>query len=122
MFRGVRGATTVTENTREAIVTGAEELLRAVIEANEIEEEDVASVIFSTTPDLNATFPAQVARVIGWQYTPVMGCVEADVPGGLAMCIRILLHWNTDKGLKDIQHIYLHDAVKLRPDLTKKTV
>lgn len=118
--RGVRGATTVKGNSQEAIVAATEELLRAMIEANGIEEDDVASILFTTTADLNAAYPAQAARRVGWRFTPVMGCQEMDVPGGLPMCIRVMLHWNTSKGLREIQHVYLHDAVILRPDLVRE--
>lgn len=115
--RGVRGATTVTENTAEAIVAATAELLEAVIAANGIEEEHVASVFFTTTPDLNAAFPAQAARQVGWWQTALMGAQEIDVPGGLTMAIRILIHWNTTKSLSEITHVYMHGAERLRPDL-----
>jgi chorismate mutase len=117
MFRGVRGATTVDENTAEAILSATKDLLQAMIEANDIEEDSVASVIFTTSPDLNAVFPAQAAREIGWKRTALMGAQEVDVPGGLQRCIRILIHWNTTKTLDDILHVYMRGAEKLRPDL-----
>ncbi|MDX1991633.1 MAG: chorismate mutase [bacterium] len=117
MFRGVRGATTVPENTGAAITEAAKELLLAMIEANGIEEEFVASVIFSTTPDLNAVYPAAAAREVGWTQTALMGCQEIDVPGGLACCLRILIHWNTEKRLDEIVHVYMRGAETLRPDL-----
>lgn len=120
MVRGVRGATTVTENTKDAIVAATEELLRAMIDANGIEEDTVASIIFTCTPDLDAAYPAQATRRFGWRYAPLMGCQEMNVPGGLTMCIRVLLHWNTIKGLREINHVYLHDAVALRPDLVEE--
>ena len=117
MFRGVRGATTIEENTSEAIINATKELLRAMIDINGIEEEYVASVIFTTTPDLNAAFPAAAARQVGWQRTALMGAQEVDVPDGLKRCIRILIHWNTSKGIDEIQHVYMRGAEKLRPDL-----
>ena len=117
MFRGVRGATTVEENTAEAITNATKELLRTMIDINGIEEEHVASVIFTTSPDLNAVYPAAAARQVGWQRTALLGAQEADVQDGLKHCIRILIHWNTNKGLDDIQHVYMHDAERLRPDL-----
>ena len=116
MMRGVRGATTVNENTADAIVKGTEELLREMIAANGIEEEYVASVIFTSTSDLDAAYPAQAARKLGWTQTALMGCQEADVPSGLKMCIRILVHWNTEKSLDEVIHVYMHGAEKLRPD------
>ncbi|MCB9452006.1 MAG: chorismate mutase [Anaerolineaceae bacterium] len=118
MFRGVRGATTVESNTVDVILAATKELLVAMIDANGIEEDDVASVVFTTTPDLNAVYPAKAARELGWQRTALLGCLEMDVPGGLARCIRILIHWNTTKTLDEIQHIFLHDAGRLRPDLS----
>lgn len=117
MFRGVRGATTATENTAEAIVSATRELLRAVIQANGIEEDYVASVIFTTTPDLNAAYPAQAGREIGWRRTALMGCQEIDAPDGLPRCIRVLIHWNTTRTLDEITHVYMRGTEKLRRDL-----
>jgi chorismate mutase len=117
MFRGVRGATTADANTAEAILTATRELLQEMIKVNGIEEEYVASVIFTTTPDLNAAFPAQVARQIGWKRTALMGAQEMDVPDGLRRCVRVLIHWNTEKSLDEIKHIYMKGSEKLRPDL-----
>lgn len=116
-IRGVRGATTVEENTAEAILDATSKLLKAVIEANDIIEDDVASVLFTTTPDLNAVFPAKAARDLGWHRTALMGAQEVDVPDGIPMCIRILIHWNTEKTLDEIQHVYMRAALALRPDL-----
>jgi len=118
MIRGVRGAITVEKNTPEAILSATKELLRAMIEANAIEEEAVASVMFSSTPDLNAAYPARAARDLGWRQTALMGFQEMEVPDGLPRCIRILVHWNTEKVLADLNHIFLRDAAVLRPDLT----
>jgi chorismate mutase len=117
MFRGVRGATTAGSDTADAILAATSELLQAMIDANGIEEDDVASVVFTTTPDLTAVYPAKAARDLGWRRTALLGCQEMDVPGGLARCIRILIHWNTTRTLDEIQHIFLRDAVRLRPDL-----
>jgi chorismate mutase len=115
--RGVRGATTVNENTGEAIWKGTRELLQAIIKINDMHEDDVASVFFTATPDLNAVFPAKAARDLGWHQTALMGCQEMDVPNGIPMCIRVLIHWNTNKSLDEIQHVYMHGAMALRPDL-----
>jgi chorismate mutase len=117
MFRGVRGATTAEENTVEAILSATRELLQAVIEANGIEEEYVASVIFTTTPDLNAVYPAQAGREIGWKRTALMGCQEIDAQDALPRCIRVLIHWNTTRSLDEIRHVYLRGAERLRRDL-----
>jgi chorismate mutase len=116
-FRGVRGAITVEDNTAEAIWSATAELLRDMIEANGIEEDDVASVIFTCTPDLNAAYPAKAARELGWRQAALMGCVEMDVPGGLPRCIRVLIHWNTLKTNAELRHIFKRGAVVLRPDL-----
>jgi chorismate mutase len=117
MFRGVRGATTAEENTAEAILSATRELLQVVIEANGIEEDFVASVIFTTTPDLNAVYPAQAGREIGWKRTALMGCQEIDAQDALPRCIRVLIHWNTTRSLDEIRHVYMRGAEKLRRDL-----
>lgn len=116
-FRGVRGATTVEEDSAEAIWSATRELLRLIISANEIEEDDVASVIFTTTPDLTAAYPAKAARELGWTEVALIGCQEMDVPGGIPRCIRVLIHWNTPKSNADLRHVFLKEAAKLRPDI-----
>ncbi len=118
MCRGIRGATTVDENTREAILEATHELLTRLIEANDLKPEDIASVIFSTTPDLNAEYPALAARQMGWHDTALMCSHEMAVPHGLKMCLRVLIHWNTTRRLDEIQHVYIRGAVNLRPDRT----
>jgi len=116
-FRGVRGATTADANTSEAILHATRELLQELISTNGIDEDDVASVIFTTTPDLTAAFPAKAARDLGWRRTALLGAQEMDVPNGIALCIRVLIHWNTVKGLDEIQHVYHRGTLILRPDL-----
>lgn len=120
MMRGVRGATTAEANTVEAIVSATVELLREIIAANGITEDDVASVFFTTTPDLNAGFPAPAARQIGWTRVALMGMQEIDAPKGLPLAVRVLIHWNTEKSLDELVHIYLRGATVLRPDLHAK--
>ena len=120
MIRGVRGATTVESNAAEDILQATGELLRALVESNGIHEDDVASVLFTATPELNAAYPAAAARQMGWTRAALMGFQEADVKDGLPMCLRVLIHWNTDKPLGEIHHIFLRDAVRLRPDLAGK--
>ncbi len=115
--RGVRGAITVDANTPEAILEGTRLLLAMMIRQNGIEEQDVASVIFTTTPDLDAEFPALAARQLGWMQAALLCGHEMTVPGAMARCIRILIHWNTDKKMDEIIHVYLRDAERLRPDL-----
>ncbi len=117
MIRGVRGATTVEHNSRQAIITATKELLAAIIEANGICEDDVASILFTATPGLDAAYPAAAARELGWTRTALMGFQEAHVVDGLPQCVRVLIHWNTETTLDEIQHIFLRDAVHLRPDI-----
>ena len=119
-LRGVRGATVATENTKEAIIEATRELLEKLVEANGIRAEDVASAFFSTTRDLNAEFPAIAARQIGWTDIALMCLHEMDVPHGLAHCVRIMIHWNTDKRANEIRHVYIRGAEKLRPDRIKE--
>jgi chorismate mutase len=114
--RGIRGATTVEENSVEAILAATRELLYIMIRANDIDPDDVASAIFTTTFDLNATYPALAARQLGWYDAALLCGHEMDVPGGLQRCIRILVHWNTNRHPKDIVHVYLRGAKNLRPD------
>lgn len=119
LMRGARGAITVSEDTEEAIIQGTTELLRAMIEANDIQEEMVASVLFTATPDLSACYPAAAARALGWRNTALLGFQEIHVPDGLQFCVRILIHWNTNMSLDEVEHIYLRGAQILRPDLKK---
>jgi chorismate mutase len=117
--RGVRGATTIAANTRDEILKGTRQLLALMIRANGIEPEDVASVLFSTTTDIDAEFPALAARQLGWLDVPLLCSHEMAVPGSLPMCIRVMIHWNTSKPQNEIEHIYVRDAKRLRPDLSK---
>ena len=119
--RGVRGATTVSEDTPEAILDATEELVREIVAANEIRSEDVASALFTVTPDLHAEFPAAAARRMGWTMVPLLNFTEIGVPGRLARCIRVLLHVNTDRAQKEMVHVYLREAVSLRPDLVSRS-
>lgn len=112
--RGVRGATTVTENDRDAILTATTELLEQIVAANEIDIADIASVMFTTTTDLNAEFPAVAARLMGWNDVALIHTHEIPVPGSLPMCIRVLMHWNTEKPASEIRHVYLRGAKNLR--------
>jgi chorismate mutase len=115
--RGVRGATTVESNTVEAILEATKDLLAAMVKANDIDPDDVASAFFTTTPDLNAEFPAVAARDMGWSDVALLCGHEMNKPGALPMCLRILLHVNTDRGKRDIRHVYLRGARVLRPDI-----
>jgi chorismate mutase len=117
--RGVRGATTVVQNDREEILTATRQLLALMVRRNGIDKHDVASAIFTTTVDLDAEFPALAARQLGWLDVPLLCGHELSVPGSLPLCIRVLVHWNTDHTQSEIEHIYIRDAVRLRPDLSK---
>jgi chorismate mutase len=116
--RGIRGATTAGENTAEAILTATKELLELIIEANDLKTEDVASAIFTTTPDLTAAFPAQAAREMGWRDVALLDVQEILVPGSLERCIRVLIHWNTGKRQDEVVHVYIKRAKALRPDIS----
>lgn len=119
-LRGFRGATTVTENSAEAILEATKTLMEALIRENQLVAEDVAAVWLTTTEDLNAAFPAKAVRQIpGWQWVPLMCAQEIPVPGSLPRCIRVMLLAHTDKPQQEIRHIFLNDAITLRPDLNQ---
>jgi chorismate mutase len=118
LCRGVRGATTVDRNEREEVLSATRQMLALLIRLNHIEKADVASAIFTTTRDLDAEFPALAARQLGWLDVPLLCGHEITVPGSLGRCIRVLIHWNTARPQAEIKHVYLREAVKLRPDLS----
>jgi chorismate mutase len=119
LCRGVRGATTADSNSRDDILTATRQLLALMIRINGIEPDRVASAVFSLTSDLDAEFPALAARQLGWLDVPLLCTYEVDVPGSLRRCVRVLIHWNTDKAQNDIRHIYVKEAERLRPDISK---
>ena len=112
--RGLRGATTASANTREAILEATRELLEQLVEANKLEKESIAAAIFTTTPDLNAEFPAVAARQMGWEHVALLDSHEMDVPNALPCCVRALLLVNTEKQAHELVNVYLRDAVNLR--------
>ena len=117
-IRGIRGATTVAADEPDLILQATRELLEEILEENEgMLPEDVASAIFTVTDDLASTFPAQAAREMGWSLVPMLCAREIPVPNSLSHVIRVLVHWNTDVPQSGITHVYLREAVKLRPDL-----
>ena len=120
-LRGVRGATVSAENTKESIIEATKELLEELIKENELKAEDIASIFFSVTSDLDADFPAVAARQLGLNNTPLLCLNEINVPGSLKKCIRILCHVNTPVPQSQIRHIYLKEAQSLRPDTVKKS-
>jgi chorismate mutase len=127
-MRGIRGATTVSDNTSQAIFEATRELLVEMLRENAMAEnpdqptplelEVVASIIFTVTPDLNAAFPAEAARNgLGMKFVPLLNALEIPVPGRLERAIRVMMHVNTSRSQREIHHVYLRDAVVLRPDL-----
>jgi chorismate mutase len=119
-IRGVRGATTVQHDQAEEILEATRGLLCALLEANPgLQPEDLASALFTLTDDLQAAYPARAARQLGWTEVPLMCAREIGVPGGLPKCIRVLLHWNTELPQAQVRHVYLNEAISLRPDLVK---
>ena len=115
MCRGFRGATTASDNTKEAINTATEEMLRALVDTNDLKPDSIAAAYFTLTPDLNAEYPASVARRrLGWNHVALMDALEVNVPYGLPMCIRVLVLVNTEKRPDEITNVYLRGAVNLR--------
>lgn len=120
MIRGFRGATTIESDKAELVWEAAATLAVEIASANHIKPENIASMIISTTPDITSAFPAKAVRMMDdWQYVPIMCMHEMNVEGALPLCIRILIHANTDVEQHQVRHIYLNDAVKLRPDLVE---
>lgn len=120
MIRGLRGAITVTADEAEQVWQETAKLVAKMAAANQVTAEDIASVIISTTPDITSAFPARAVRLMeGWQYVPVMCMHEMNVEHALPLCIRVLMHAEVQVAQAEVQHIYLNDAIKLRPDLVK---
>lgn len=116
-MRGIRGAISVQANKADEIYTATMELLETIVKENALNTEDIASVLFTVTNDLDADFPAHAARDLGWQYVPLLCATEISVPGSMPKVIRVLMHVNTTRGQQEIKHVYLRDAGKLRKDL-----
>lgn len=119
--RGIRGAITVERDEPAQILDATERLIRTIVERNRLQSEDVASALFTVTPDLNSEFPAAAARRMGWTLVPLLNFTEIGVPGRLERCIRVLVHVNTDMRQDEIDHVYLEGAVALRPDLANRS-
>jgi len=118
--RGIRGAINIAENSKEEILSKSRELLEAIVKANKVKPADIATAIFTLSPDLNADFPAYAARQMGWRDVPLMCARELDVPGAMAKVIRVLLLVNSKIPAGKIKHQYLGDTPQLRPDLAQK--
>lgn len=119
--RGIRGATTAGANTADAIVEATEELLLELIRLNQVDPDEVCFAYFSTTPDLTAEFPAFAARRLGWIAVPLLCGHDMDVPGpnprAVAMCVRILLLYNTERPQREMRFAYLRGAAAIKTDL-----
>lgn len=119
--RGIRGATTIAHNEEVEILSATLELLKEIVNRNEIIPEDISHVWITVTPDLDATFPARAIRDLsGWDMVPLMCSTEIPVKGSLPKCIRLLVQVNTNKGQREMKHVYLNEAQSLRPDLSTK--
>jgi chorismate mutase len=117
-IRGIRGATTLEKDTQESVLMATRELLEAILTSNlHLEPKDIASVIFTVTDDILSAFPALAARQMGWTQVPMICTREIPVPESMPLCIRVLIHWNTDIEQGAVKHVYLHAAQDLRPDL-----
>lgn len=118
-LRGIRGATTVEEDVPEAILAATRELLQELLSRNGIADfDEIVSAVFTTTPDLRSTFPAEAARALGMQHVPLLCASEIAVPGAMPLCIRVLLHVETARSPREVVHVYLREAKRLRPDVT----
>ncbi len=115
--RGLRGATTVAHDDADAIVAATEDLLETMLERNEVATDDLVSVVFTSTPDLTAEFPAAAARRLGIDHIPLLCAREIDVPGSVPRCIRVLMHLYTERDHGTLRHVYLKEARRLRSDL-----
>lgn len=119
LVRGIRGAISVESNTSRELIDATKELLLTLVKDNDLNTEDIASLFFTVTPDLNADFPASAARELGWTLVPLLCAREIDVPNGPPRLVRVLVHANTIKSQQEIRHVYLKDAASLRPDLKR---
>ena len=118
--RGIRGAITIESDTKDHILSATKELLDGILCANpDLESADIASAFFTVTDDIASAHPALAARQMGWGQVPMLCAREIPVEGSVPLCIRVLIHWNTDKPQNEIKHVYLREAVKLRPDLVR---
>ncbi|CFX93222.1 Chorismate mutase, AroH class [Syntrophomonas zehnderi OL-4] len=118
--RGIRGATTIIEDKPAEVVAATRELLESLWRENNFEPEDISSILFTVTSDIRSAFPAEVARQMGWELVPLLCFQEIEVEGSIPLCIRVLITINTDKRQDEIRHVYLREAMQLRPDLVKR--
>lgn len=119
ILRSVRGATTVSIDSEDEIIQETSRMLRKISQENAIDNEDIVSVFFTVTKDLNAVFPAKAAREIGWTQIPLLDAIAPNIENSLKKCIRVMIHFYTYKNRNEIKHIYLNGATVLRPDLVE---
>ncbi len=119
MVRAIRGATTVENNDKAEIIEATQEMLSKIIEDNDIKTDDMISIIFTVTPDIDKVFPATSVRQMGITSVPLLDMAAPDIAGALKKCIRVIVHTNSDKGNDDMHHAYLRGAKVLRPDIAK---
>lgn len=117
MIRAIRGATTADKNTRDSIFSASKELIQEMITQNKITQDDMIDIIFTVTPDLTAVFPAAAVREMGITNIPLLDMAAPEIDSALKMCIRVMMHINSELTNNDIKHIYLKGAKVLRPDL-----
>jgi chorismate mutase len=115
--RAVRGATTIEEDTTEAVTERVVALLERILQRNGLEEEDIISILFTATEDITSTFPATAARTMGLGAIPLICARELSVVGSVPLCIRVMMHVTTDRGRAEVHHVYLEGAQGLRDDL-----
>jgi chorismate mutase len=121
-IRGIRGATTISTDEPDLICEATHELLNAVLNVNvELRLEDVGSVLFTMTDDITSAYPAIAARQLGWDHVPMMCVREIPIRGSLPLCIRVLIHWNTELTQNEVKHVYLRGARVLRPELIQQS-
>ena len=119
--RGIRGAITIDIDQEETVLSSTSELLETIQALNpNLKVKDIVSILFTLTDDISSAYPALAARQLGWDSTPMLCFREMNVKDGLPLCIRVLIHWNTDLDQSAIQHVYLREAIKLRPDLASR--
>lgn len=115
--RALRGATTLESDDREHLLERTQELISAILDRNDLHEDDLISIIFTATDDITAAYPAEAARVAGITHIPLLCARELDIDGGISLCVRILVHAYTDRSPRELRHPYLHEARQLRTDL-----
>lgn len=115
--RGIRGAITIKEDNVSEVLQATTELLTEIITQNQLKSQDLASIIFTVTQDITSAFPAEAARSMGLNLVPLLCSLEIGVKGSIPLCIRVLIHVNTNLSQEEIKHVFLRDAAKLREDL-----